>query len=106
MVVSHLTRSHWRKVNGEETEQMKSYQVFVGGGTNLDLSVSAVSIVERNKEPAGPGATADAYQIPLPARQESITGTPVHLKFISNREITIPDNEVTNVSRQEVIFVH
>lgn len=52
---------------------MKSYQVFVGGGTNLDLSVSAVSIVERNK--AGPGATTAAYQIPLPARQESITRT-------------------------------
>lgn len=42
-------------MNGEETEQMKSYEVFVRGGTNLDLSVSAVSIVERNKESAGPG---------------------------------------------------
>lgn len=53
MVVSHLTRSHWRKVNSEETEKMKSYQVFVGGGTNLDLWVSALSIVDHNKESGG-----------------------------------------------------
>lgn len=34
---------------------MKSYQVFVGGGTNLDLWVRAFSIVDHNKESGAPG---------------------------------------------------
>lgn len=83
-------------MDSEETEQMKSYQVFVGGGTNLDLSESAIAAVDRYKESAGPRAAAAASQIPLLTWQESATTAPVHT--------AVPVN--TTLSPQEVIFVH
>lgn len=92
MVVSHLTRSRWRKVDGGETEQMKSCPVSVGGGTNLDLSESAVAAVDGCKESAGPpGAAAAATRMPP-------------LKLLCNREISILDFRVTTLSPQEVTF--
>lgn len=98
MVVSHLTRSHWRKVNSEETEQMKSYQVFVGGGTNLDLWVSALSIVDHNKEsggPRGPPRSLVGYHCwpskSAPQRRSS--------------QISILDYKLTNLSPQDIVFV-
>lgn len=82
MALSHLTRSSPSKVDKEEMEQPKSCQLCLPllptcrnlfrGGKNLDLLVTAISVVGRaycNEQFAGPRATAATYQ-PLLAGSE------------------------------------
>lgn len=103
MVVSRLAQSRWRKVDREETKQMKSHRVFGGGGTNLDLSESAIAAVDRYKESAGPGAAALACRIPPLSRQRVRDSGSTSSQ---SGGISILDFRVTTLSPQEVIFVH
>lgn len=78
-------------------------RVFGGGGTNLDLSESAIAAVDRYKESAGPGAAALACRIPPLTRQRVRDSGSTSSQ---SGGISILDFRVTTLSPQEVIFVH
>lgn len=109
MVVSHLSRSHWRKVNSEETEQMKSLlegeQTLTFGWTPSPLLI----IIRSPGARGGPGGARGGPLRSLPGYHcWPSKSPPPRLCFaaqvVSNREISILDYKLTNLSPQEIVF--